>query len=117
MKSISWARDKAPTLVASTLPSLKIIKVGIPRILNFPGVSLLASTSILAILSLPSYWPARSSRIGAIILQGPHQAAQKSTRTGVLALRTSSAKRSEEHTSELQSRENFVCRLLFEIKN
>src|SRR5690606_41711640 len=25
--------------------------------------------------------------------------------------------RSEEHTSELQSRENFVCRLLLEIKN
>src|SRR5690606_40708698 len=31
--------------------------------------------------------------------------------------RVSEAKRSEEHTSELQSRENLVCRLLLEKKN
>src|SRR5690606_39321637 len=32
-------------------------------------------------------------------------------------LRTSLTERSEEHTSELQSRENLVCRLLLEKKN
>src|SRR5690606_40782896 len=32
-------------------------------------------------------------------------------------LRDESLKRSEEHTSELQSRENLVCRLLLEKKN
>src|SRR5690606_40292221 len=32
-------------------------------------------------------------------------------------LRTASLGRSEEHTSELQSRENIVCRLLLEKKN
>src|SRR5690606_41184921 len=33
------------------------------------------------------------------------------------ALASSAAKRSEEHTSELQSRENLVCRLLLEKKH
>src|SRR5690606_42126956 len=34
-----------------------------------------------------------------------------------LAARTARPSRSEEHTSELQSRENLVCRLLLEKKN
>src|ERR1700754_2536672 len=46
---------------------------------------------ILATLSLPAYDCATSSRIGAIILQGPHHSAQKSTRTGSLDLRTCSS--------------------------
>src|ERR1041385_3815298 len=46
----------------------------------------------LAILTLPSYSPASSSSTGAIILQGPHHSAQKSTTTGVVDLRTSSEK-------------------------
>src|SRR5690606_39887845 len=33
---------------------------------------------------------------------------------GLIAITTSVAARSEEHTSELQSRENLVCRLLLE---
>lgn len=32
MKAVNWDLDKAPTLVASTLPSLNSIKVGMPRI-------------------------------------------------------------------------------------
>ncbi len=44
------------------------------------------------IFSLPSYSPAISSSIGAIILHGPHHSAQKSTRTGVGELITSSVK-------------------------
>src|SRR5690606_40941763 len=36
--------------------------------------------------------------------------------TGVVMLATVRARRSEEHTSELQSRENLVCRLLLEKK-
>src|SRR5690606_40476202 len=48
-------------------------------------------------------------------------AALSSARTVIKFLgtlsRSSSKKRSEEHTSELQSRENLVCRLLLEKKN
>src|SRR6185503_4496130 len=46
----------------------------------------------LPTFTLPSYSLASSSRIGAIILQGPHHSAQKSTRTGVVDFKTSSSK-------------------------
>ena len=42
-------------------------------------------------LSLLPYSAASSSMIGAIILQGPHQGAQKSTNTGTGDLRTISS--------------------------
>src|SRR5690606_41839425 len=38
-------------------------------------------------------------------------------RDGLTAAQTGARPRSEEHTSELQSRENLVCRLLLEKKN
>ena len=44
-----------------------------------------------AALSFPSYSSASWSIRGAIIRQGPHQGAQKSTRTGMSLLRTSSS--------------------------
>src|SRR5690606_39818761 len=40
-----------------------------------------------------------------------------STMTRRTAIRAMMSQRSEEHTSELQSRENLVCRLLLEKKN
>src|SRR3569833_2671931 len=48
--------------------------------------------SILATFSLPLYWSASASTVGAICLQGPHQTAQKSTRVGVSDFRTSVSK-------------------------
>src|SRR3569833_2438025 len=48
--------------------------------------------SILATFSLPLYWSASASPVGAICLQGPHQTAQKSTRVGVSDFRTSVSK-------------------------
>jgi hypothetical protein len=48
------------------------------------------STSSLTIFARPSYSSARSSIRGAIILQGAHQTAQKSTNTGTSLLSTSS---------------------------
>ena len=42
-------------------------------------------------LILPLYSTASSSMMGAIMRQGPHQGAQKSTRTGTSALRTASS--------------------------
>src|SRR5438477_5847193 len=56
------------------------------------GVALLRSTSILVTLILPAYSVASSSTIGAMARQGPHQAAQKSTNTGVSDFRTSWSK-------------------------
>ncbi|MDT4878703.1 hypothetical protein FQZ97_1143220 [compost metagenome] len=82
----------APTLVAASWPSLNSISVGMPRMPNLAGTSRLSSTFILVTLSLPSYEPATSSRIGAIILQGPHHSAQKSTSTGACASSTSAWK-------------------------
>src|SRR2546426_9215530 len=46
----------------------------------------------LPTLTFPSYSLASSSRIGAIILQGPHHSAQKSTSTGVGEFSTSCSK-------------------------
>ena len=68
--------DKAPTFVASIEPDLKIIKVGIPRTPNLAGVLGLSSIFILATFILPIYSFAILSKIGAIILQGPHHSAQ-----------------------------------------
>src|SRR5262249_10829651 len=58
----------------------------IPYLLAASGFS---STSSLTTLSLPAYSLAISSRAGAIARQGPHQGAQKSTRTGKGAPSTS----------------------------
>src|SRR5579862_9770222 len=46
----------------------------------------------LATVTRPAISVASSSRNGAIILQGPHHSAQKSTRTGSLARSTSASK-------------------------
>ena len=39
MNAVSWAFDKAPTLVAASWPPLKIISVGMPRMPNLAGTS------------------------------------------------------------------------------
>jgi len=52
----------------------------------------LSSTLSLETVSLPDCSVAISSRIGAIILQGPHHSAQKSTMTGSLAAPICSSK-------------------------
>src|SRR5688500_16971864 len=92
MKAASCDLDIAPTFLASTLPFLKMISVGMPLTLYFGAVTGLASTSSLTIFNLPAYSSANSSRTGAIILQGPHHCAQKSTRTGPADFSTSSSK-------------------------
>ena len=89
IQSASCCFGRAPILVAATWPSLNTIRVGMPRTPYFFGVAGLWSMLILAIFSLPSsFWPI-SYKAGAIILQGPHHSAQKSTRTGPEAFRTS----------------------------
>src|SRR5262245_30382920 len=72
----------APTFVAATWPSRKIIRVGMPRTPYLVGVVGFSSTLSLAMVILPPSSPASSSRAGPICLQGPHHSAQKSTSTG-----------------------------------
>ena len=54
MKAVSCDLLMAPTLVAASWPSLKIIRVGMPRMPNLAGMSRLSSTFILVICNLPS---------------------------------------------------------------
>ena len=84
--------DNAPTFVPATSPLLKRIRVGMPLIPYFGAVLGLASTSILQTFSFYAYSLAISSRTGAIIIQGPHHSAQKSTKTGPSASNTSLSK-------------------------
>src|SRR5690606_39282025 len=57
--------------------------------------------------------------VDVLFPSGPCVRDPRRARTGVHTLHASiaDARRSEEHTSELQSRENLVCRLLLEKKN
>src|SRR5436190_4582769 len=71
----------SPTNRFATFPFLNTIRVGIARMSNRCAILGAASTSNFATLALPSTSPATFSTIGACILQGPHQVAQKSTST------------------------------------
>src|SRR5215467_413848 len=74
--AVSWDFDSAPTFVSATAPFLNNINVGMPRMPYLAGTVWFSSTLSLAIVRRPLYSPATSSRIGAIILQGPHHSAQ-----------------------------------------
>src|SRR6266571_4744041 len=67
-------------------------RVGMPRILKRAAVAPFASTSSLPTLTRPLYSSAMASTVGAIARHGAHQAAQKSTKTGVLDFTTSDSK-------------------------
>src|SRR5690606_40021888 len=60
----------------------------------------------------PNPWSARTSRAAGVVTK----ATKASAARGWGASATAAIGRSEEHTSELQSRENLVCRLLPEKK-
>src|SRR6266699_2541385 len=82
----------APTICSFTWPSLMTRRVGMPRILKRAAVAPFASTSSLPTLTRPLYSSAMASTVGAIARHGAHQAAQKSTKTGVLDFTTSDSK-------------------------
>src|SRR6266404_2364345 len=67
------------------------MRVGMPRTPYFIGVSGFSSILILATVTLPAILAAISSRVGAMLLHGPHHSAQKSTRTGPGARSTSAS--------------------------
>jgi hypothetical protein len=73
------------------LPGAKNAMVGIDMMLNARDRPGLASTSTLTMSIAPSYFSASFSISGATSLHGPHQAAQKSTTTGLSLCRTSAS--------------------------
>src|SRR5271166_349522 len=73
-------------------PPLNRIRHGMPDTSYCAARFGLSSVSSLTTLRRPLYCSATLSTIGAIILHGPHQSAQKSTSTGSLDLRTSASK-------------------------
>src|SRR5579883_232884 len=90
--SLIFDFGRAPTFVAATWPSWKIIMVGMPRTPYLVGTCGFSSMFSLAMVILSASSADSSSSAGAIIRQGPHHSAQKSTRTGFLASRTSAWK-------------------------
>src|SRR5690606_33181796 len=89
---LSWALPTAPIWVAWTWPSLNSSNIGIDRTWYFMAVLRFWSMSTFTTLALPAYSAASWSRAGAIILQGPHHCAQKSTSTGSSDCRTALSK-------------------------
>src|SRR2546430_4411094 len=77
-----------------------------PRSTLFPYTTLFRSRSRGSIAPPPS-WGRCSTRVTRF---------RKSWAKGACRSSTSPARRSEEHTSELQSQSNLVCRLLLEHK-
>src|SRR5436309_9887534 len=92
----SFCFGAAPTWREAISPPLKIIKVGIDITPYFEAVFGLSSTFSLTILTLSPIAPEISSSAGAIMRQGPHHSAQKSTTTGPVALSTSVSKSASE---------------------
>ena len=74
----------APTNSSMTSPFLKSFTEGIDMTPNLDACSWLLSVSAFAKMNLPSYSLDIFSRVGFRATHGPHQLAQKSTRTGVV---------------------------------
>src|ERR1041385_1172075 len=88
----SFCFGAAPTWREASSPFLNSISVGIDMMPYLAAVAGFSSTLSFTILTLPFIVPAISSRAGAIILQGPHHSAQKSTTTGSALFSTSVSK-------------------------
>jgi hypothetical protein len=85
------ARGTMPVRSAMMIPLRKSTKYGIDRTRNWAASVGHSSVLTLRTKPRPAISRASSWTSGAAIRQGPHQAAQKSTRTGTLASRVISA--------------------------
>src|SRR6202022_4059652 len=92
----SFCLGAAPTWREAISPFLNGIRVGIDMTPYLEAVCGFSSTLSLTILTLPLSEPEISSSAGAIIRQGPHHSAQKSTTTAPLAFNTSDSKSASE---------------------
>src|SRR5690606_41750445 len=100
---------------------VSVIRRPPPSIL-FPYTTLFRSASRRPAVAGPGARPARARRRCSRPGTGsdsavPHGRFARPPRRGSRGRGKSAAGRSEEHTSELQSREKLVCRLLLEKKN
>src|SRR5687768_17863797 len=88
-----------------------------PRSTLFPYTTLFRS-QMCRVLSLQVHKdPERFAvRVRYLSIRAPTSASEKPSRTGRYGLQFLDRLRSEEHTSELQSRLHLVCRLLLEKK-
>jgi pimeloyl-ACP methyl ester carboxylesterase len=80
-----------PTNSSTTSPSRMAFTAGMPRMSKRRASSGFSSVSILASTTSPSCRAATASRIGLSDRHGPHQAAQKSTTTGVVRERSTTS--------------------------
>src|SRR6516225_2268447 len=85
----SFCLGAAPIWRDDIWPPLKIIKVGMDWMPYFAAVCGFSSTLSLTTFTLGPSEPAISSSAGAMLRQGPHHSAQKSTTTGLVAFNTS----------------------------
>src|SRR5580704_18175905 len=92
----SFCLGAAPTWREAISPFLNSIRVGIDMTPYLEAVCGFSSTLSLTILTLPLSDPEISSSAGAIMRQGPHHSAQKSTTTAPLAFNTSESKSASE---------------------
>src|SRR6185436_16121952 len=88
----SCSIGRKPTTPIGCLPGAKKAMVGMDMMLNARDRPGFASTSTFTTSIAPSYLDAIFSISGATSLHGPHQAAQKSTTTGLSLCRTSCSK-------------------------
>ena len=73
-------------ILSASQPFFSMTTVGMLETWNCSAVLGFSSTSSLAMRAFPAYSLANSSMVGAKALQGPHHAAQKSTKTKGLFL-------------------------------
>src|SRR5690606_42061881 len=106
--SVSVHKTACLTLVEVVVGALS---GGAPGSTLFPYTTLFRSAALCSTTGV-SPRGTRRRRSGRSSTRSP-----ASTRTPVRQATARAARRSEEHTSELQSRENLVCRLLLEKKN
>src|SRR5690606_41586951 len=81
-----------------------------------PGSTLFPYTTLFRSGLVDALSPAPGDAARAAALAAMDKPLRRASELGVSAIAEAEAVRSEEHTSELQSRENLVCRLLLEKK-
>jgi hypothetical protein len=80
MRCSSAASGMVPITASTGAPFLNTMKVGIDWTSYFVAIEECSSTLSFPKVTLPPNFAARRSTTGSIVLHGPHQTAQKSTK-------------------------------------
>src|SRR5688500_7095369 len=84
MKALTWLSGSAPMKPSSGWPFLKAMTAGIDWMPSWPAICGCSSMFILTSRTLPRAFRTAFSSTGVSCRHGPHQGAQKSTRTGTV---------------------------------